>query len=432
MPAIPLIVIVALAALWFEYLSDPPKWTASEIDMLHSLWIGNLDPLPPAPTNSVADDQKAAKFGQQLFFDKRLSGNGQIACSTCHRPGQRFTDGLAKGRAIGESKRNTPSIIGAAYSPWLYWDGRRDSLWSQAISPLEDPNEHGGTRMQYVHLIASDPGYRKIYEELFGRLPDLSDRNRFPEMAAPVANPTWNSAWLAMAEKDRELVNRIYSNIGKSIAAYERTLMPGSSRFDAYVEAVTSGDEASQHQLFNRDEVMGLRLFLGEANCTQCHNGPLFTNNEFHNTGVISFPGEVPDQGRIKGVRAVQLDPFNCLGSYADSPANDSRVNDRSANSCMELRFVRTGRDLLGAIRTPSLRNLEGTGPFMHKGQLATIADVLDHYNRAPLAMIGHNEAKPLELSGRELQQLESFLLSLAAPPATPDHWLEPPDRIRH
>ena len=163
---------------------------------------------------------------------------------------------------------------------------------------------------------------------------------------------------------------------------------------------------------------MGLRLFLGEANCTQCHNGPLFTNNEFHNTGVISFPGEVPDQGRVKGVRAVQLDPFNCLGTYADTSEID----------CAELRFVRTGSDLIGAIRTPSLRNLEGTNPYMHKGQLATIAEVLEHYNRAPLAMIGHNEAEPLDLSGRELLQLESYLGSLAAPPATPPQWLEPPD----
>ncbi len=416
--AIPIILIGALVALWLSEFSNPPKWTESEIDILHSLWIGNLGPLASDPSNAVADDPRAVEFGHHLFFDKRMSGNGQIACSTCHRPGQRFTDGLPKGQAIGESKRNTPSIIGVAYSPWLYWDGRRDSLWSQAISPLEDANEHGGSRMQYVHLIDTDPTYRKIYEDLFGKLPDISDRDRFPDKAGPVSDPALNAAWLAMAKNDREIANRIYSNIGKSIAAYERILVPGSSRFDTYVEAVVSGDEVSQQQILSRDEIMGLRLFLGAANCTQCHNGPLFTNNEFHNTGVISFPDEVPDQGRVKGVRAVQLDPFNCLGSYADASEID----------CAELRFVRTGSDLIGAIRTPSLRNLEGTNPYMHKGQLATIAEVLEHYNRAPLAMIGHNEAEPLDLSGRELLQLESFLGSLAAPPATPPQWLESPD----
>jgi cytochrome c peroxidase len=268
-----------------------------------------------------------------------------------------------------------------------------------------------------VHLIATNAGYKKAYEDLFGALSDISDPDRFPDRAGPVTDPGLNAAWQAMTEEDREIANRIYSNIGKSIAAYERILVPGSSRFDTYVETVLSGDDASQHQTLTRDEIMGLRLFLGEANCTQCHNGPLFTNNEFHNTGVISFPEEVPDRGRVEGVRAVQLDPFNCLGSYADASEVD----------CAELRFVRTGPELIGAVRTPSLRNLEGTNPYMHKGQIATIAEVLEHYNRAPLAMIGHNEAEPLGLSGRELHQLESFLGSLAAPPATPRQWLEPP-----
>lgn len=412
-----LLLAVTLAALWLGYSALPTNWTDAEIKLLHSLWIGSLNPLTIDASNSVADDPRAAKLGQHLFFDKRMSGNGTIACSTCHQPERRFTDGLSKGQAIGQSKRNTPSIIGVAYSPWLYWDGRRDSLWSQAISPLEDPNEHGGNRMYYVHLVATDPDYKYAYEEIFGILPNLSDQNRFPANAAPVANPEWNAAWLKMTEEDRDIANKIYSNIGKSIAAYERILMPGPSRFDHYVEAVMSGDEETQQQLFNNDEKMGLRLFLGKANCTQCHNGPLLTNNEFHNTGVISFPEEIPDQGRVKGVLAVQLDPFNCLGAYADASDND----------CAELRFVRTGPELIGAIRTPSLRNLEDTEPFMHKGQLKTIAEVLDHYNRAPMAMIGHNEAKPLGFSARELQQLESFLGSLAAPPATPGQWLQPP-----
>lgn len=422
LPIMALLVTVVIIAWWLESSARSNSWTEAEIETLQSLWIGSLAALSPDPSNAVADDPRAAKFGQQLFFDRRLSVNAAISCSTCHQPERRFTDGLPKGLAIGESKRNTPSIVGAAYSPWLYWDGRRDSLWSQAISPLEDVNEHGGSRMQYVHLIVTDPGYKKTYEEIFGLLPDLSDRDRFPENATPITNTQWNNvewnhAWRKMTEQDRHVSNKIFSNIGKSIAAYERLLMPGPSRFDAYVEAVMSGNEASQQQLFNDDEIMGLRLFIGEANCTQCHNGPLLTNNEFHNTGVTSFPGEVPDKGRVQGVRNIQLDPFNCLGPYADSNAND----------CSELRFARTGPELIGAMRTPSLRNLEGTSPFMHKGQMATLAQVLDHYNRAPLAMIGHNETEPLNLSRRELKQLESFLESLAAAIATPPEWLEAP-----
>ncbi len=150
----------------------------------------------------------------------------------------------------------------------------------------------------------------------------------------------------------------------------------------------------------------GLRLYISEANCTQCHNGPLFTNHEFHNTGVISFPGEVPDKGRAVGVREVLQHPFNCRGQYSDDPEQQ----------CAELEYARTGIELVGAFKTPSLRNLENTAPFMHKGQIATVSEVLEHYNMAPDAMIGHNEAKALALSGRELMQLEAFLSTLAAP----------------
>ncbi|MDH3275651.1 MAG: cytochrome-c peroxidase, partial [Gammaproteobacteria bacterium] len=156
---------------------------------------------------------------------------------------------------------------------------------------------------------------------------------------------------------------------------------------------------------FSDDEAWGLRLFIGAANCTQCHNGPLLTNNEFHNTGVLSSPGDLPDKGRVTGVQEALADPFNCLGEYSDDPLRQ----------CAELRFVRTGSELVGAVRTPSLRNVALTSPYMHKGQLATLADVLQHYNEAPDAMIGHNEAKPLGLGARELQKLEAFLNTLTA-----------------
>lgn len=386
---ITLLVLCLIASIYLQPASSSP-WTANEIEILRSLRIEGLPPLPADPANAVADDPATAKFGQQLFFDPRMSGNGGISCSTCHQPARRFTDGLKKGQAIATSKRNTPSIVGAAYSPWLYWDGRRDSLWSQALSPLEDPAEHGGDRAQIVQLIGTDPLYRATYESLFGDFPDPSDH---------------------------ESVNRVFANIGKSIAAYERLLMPGPSRFDAYVAIVTEAEQAAGQSILTDDEVMGLRLFIGEAACTQCHNGPLFTNHEFHNTGVISFPGEVPDKGRVAGVREVLADPFNCIGPYSDDPERN----------CAELEYARSGPELVGAMRTPSLRNLGGTAPYMHKGQLETLGEVLQHYNGAPPAMIGHNEAKPLQLNDRELGQIEAFLGTLDAPLATPDKWLVPP-----
>ncbi len=409
---------VGLAVLFAYRPVTHPAWTEVELGDIQSLWIGHLPAPPVDATNAVAGDERAARFGQALFFDSRLSANGGISCATCHQPIRRFTDGLQKGVAIGVSKRNTPSIVGAAYSPWLYWDGRRDSLWSQALSPLEDPAEHGGHRMQHVRLIADDEIYRNRYEEIFGALPDFSDRARFPDAAAPNVDPVLDAAWSSMSETDRRSVNRVFANIGKAIAAYERLLVPGRSRFDDYVDAVRAGDGAAQERLLSADEAQGLRLFIGEARCTECHNGPLFTNNEFHNNGVLAFPGDLPDTGRSSGLRLLQADPFNCLGEYSDEPEP----------TCGELRFARTGIELIGAMRTPSLRNLQDTAPFMHRGQLATLEDVLDHYNRAPLAMIGHNEAKPLGLSRRELKQLEAFLGTLGSPLATPPEWLSAPD----
>ena len=368
-----------------------PTWTPAEITLLESLALQNLTPLPSDPTNAVADDPRAAAFGHRLFFDPRMSANGMISCATCHQPIRHFTDGLERGVAIGQSKRNTPSIVGTAYSPWLYWDGRKDSQWSQALSPLEDPNEHGSSRLQVLSVIASDAGYRDSYEQLFGAPPDL----------------------LQPLE-----IDRAFANVGKAIAAYERLLVPGAARFDDYVRHVVDGGDHLDQAHLSVAELRGLRLFIGEAQCTQCHNGPLLTNNEFHNTGLLSPPGETPDRGRIDGVRSVQDDPFNCLGPFNDDPAKN----------CAELRFARTGADLIGATRTPSLRNVAATQPFQSKGQLATLASVLEHYNEAPMAMIGHNEAKPLGLADWELRALAAFLGALAAPVAADTRWLEPPE----
>jgi cytochrome c peroxidase len=378
------------AAIWYYWPAAPRPWTEADIEQLQSLSLASLAPPPKDPSNTVADDPAAAEFGHALFFDARLSGNGGISCATCHQPIRRFTDGLPRGQAIGTSKRNTPSIVGTAYSPWLYWDGRRDSLWAQALSPLEDPKEHGSDRHHVVALILNDAAYRARYQQLFGELPDLDDA---------------------------QAVSRAFANIGKALAAYERLLLPGSSRFDDYVAALVASDTERQAELFSDEEVAGLQLFIGAANCTQCHNGALFTNNEFHNTGVISFPGELPDNGRVAGVREVIANEFNCRGAYSDD----------ATRRCPELDYVRTDQALTGAFRTPSLRNLDNTAPFMHQGQIATLAGVLEHYNTAPLAMIGHNEAKPLKLRRSELRQLEAFLLTLASPIDADDTWLRAP-----
>lgn len=415
--AIGLAVTLAGAAWFFLRPAVQPVWTDHELDMMESLWIANLPPLPPDPSNAVADDPLAARFGHRLFFDPRLSGNGEFACSSCHQPERRFTDGRLTGAALGDSERNTPSIVGTAYSPWLYWDGRKDSQWSQALSPLEDPNEQGGNRVALARLVDGDPEYRRAYTELFGILPDLSDADRVPAAAGPIPGTFLETAWNAMDPADREAITRVFVNIGKAIAAYERLLVPGPSRFDRYIEAISRGDALQAGAILNADEATGLRLFMGKARCIECHNGPLLTNNEFHNTGIMSAAGKIPDRGRIDGIRQARDDPFNCLTDFSDDPLKD----------CAELRFARTGAEVVGALRTPSLRNLQGTAPYSHQGQTPSLERMMLHYDRAPLSIIGHNEAKPLGLSRRERAQLEAFLATLDAPLVTAPQWLSPP-----
>ncbi len=411
------VLAAALGGAWWWQAAPSGPWTEAELALIRTLNIAALPPLPPDPSNAVADSADAARLGHLLFFDKRLSRDGSIACASCHQPERRFTDGLPTARALGNSRRNTMSIVGSAHSPWFYWDGRKDSQWSQALSPLEDPAEHGSNRMRLAHLLTEDAHYHALYAKLFGAAPDFSDATRFPPDAGPLPEAQWQGAWDAMQEADRQLVNGVFANLGKALAAYERKLQPGPARFDAYADALMRGDAEAASAIFTQDQAAGLRLFIGEGRCLQCHNGPLFTNNEFHNTGLLPVAGSVPDQGRMPALALLRADPFNCVGAFSDA----------QSAQCTEFNFMRSGPELIGAMRTPSLRNLGGTEPYMHKGQMPSLAAALQHYNDAPLALIGHNEAEPLGFSRRELRQLEAFLMTLDAPLATDPQWLRAP-----
>ena len=265
------------------------QWTEAELALLRLQWIGSLPALPPDPSNQYADDPAAARLGHQLFFDTRLSVNGKVACATCHVPQNNFTDGLAKARAIGESSRSTPTVIGVAHSPWFFWDGRSDSQWSQALGPMEAKVEHGGNRTQYARILYNNPQYRSSYEMLFGKLPNLNDGNRFPENASPTGSERERSSWLSMTTADRDAVNRVFANMGKAIAAYQRKLMPGAARFDRYVESVLNENKDEAAKYLSENELAGLKLFIGKARCVTCHQGPLFTNHGFHNDTTPRF-----------------------------------------------------------------------------------------------------------------------------------------------
>jgi cytochrome c peroxidase len=393
------IVLVLSATMAGVAGSARHDWTSAQLEELRSMSIAELEPLPSDPTNRVADDPRAAALGKRLFLDTRLSSNGRVACSTCHQPDRDFQDGTALASGVGTTARRTMPIAGMARSPFLFWDGRKDSLWAQALGPLESPVEHGGTRAQYAHVIAD--AYGREYEQLFGALPDLS---RVPRSAGPVPDRKAALAWNALSSGQRDDVTRVFVNIGKAIAAYERQIQFGASRFDKYVAAVTAGQ--SRQSILAEDEIAGLRLFIGGANCTQCHNGPLFTSNEFHNTGVPPRPELPIDDGRLTGATGVLRDEFNCRSGWSDA-----------REGCSELEFILTGEHALDrAYKVPSLRNVAERAPYMNAGQFATLSDVLDHYNRAPAAATGHSELRPLRLKTRELRQLQAFLRTLSGP----------------
>lgn len=356
-----------------------------------------LEPVPPDPSNRWADDPRAADFGKRLFFEPRLSSNGRIACGSCHDPRREFQDDVALAKGVGTTERRTMPIAGTAYSPFLFWDGRKDSQWAQALGPLESPVEHGGTRARYAHVVAEH--YRADYERLFGPLPELSG---VPKEAGPVADTTARAAWERMPRAQRDAVTGVFVNLGKAIAAYERRIVYSPSRFDRFMSAWKANGTPPKDRL-TKDEVAGLELFVGKANCIQCHNGPLLTNNEFHNTGVPRRPGIAADRGRFPGIALVRSDEFNCRSRWSDAGGN-----------CPELDALAAPRpELEGAFKVPSLRNVAARAPYMHAGQIATLADVLEHYNRAPAAASGHTELKPLKLSPAELRQLEAFLRTL-------------------
>lgn len=372
-----------------------------------------LPPPPPDPTNAHADNPAAARLGQALFFEQRFSSNGQHACATCHDPARAFTDGepLADGVG-GRTQRHTPTVLNAAYHRWQFWDGRADSLWSQALQPIENDLEMNFTRSGVAHVIHDDAGLRSAYEAVFGPLPPLGDEARFPRSAKPdaaAADDPRRLAWQAMSESDRDEVNRVAANVGKAIAAYERRLVSRSSPFDRFVAALRAGD-ANAHSLVSESAQRGLKLFIGTGKCRVCHSGPNFTDGEFHNTGVPPLAGGMPsDAGRYDGARKVVADPFNSAGRYSDAPDSDA---------AQLLRFLSNPSENWGLFKTPSLRNAAATPPYMHQGQFATLAEVVRFYStRENAVSMGHHRQEtiltPLNLSPEEQADLVAFLETL-------------------
>lgn len=382
-----------IAASWVypALASEPYQFNAEDRAFLGGLSLSNIGRPTNTAGNEVLDNEGAARFGKQLFFDARLSKNGNVSCATCHDPGKYFTDGLRHSQGIGFTKRNAPSILLSAWSPWQYWDGRKDSMWSQALGPLEADVEHGMSREGIAEIIAEH--YSDSYRSVFG-------------------------------PSDFEVgdTTRVFVNVGKALMAYEYRLALKPAKFDRFAELIANNEDVAAKSVFNADEVAGLRLFMGKGNCISCHNGPLFTNFEFHNVGIPEDDEQQVDLGRFSGVKKLALDEFTCL----------SRFSSASPDECLEMKFLKVdGPELVGAFKTPSLRNVAMTAPYMHAGQFATLEAVIEHYNKPKPPFYDrkqhpnrpHFDILPLRLTEEEKAQIVAFLKTMTSPLPEEDEW---------
>ncbi|MEM7135601.1 MAG: cytochrome c peroxidase [Myxococcota bacterium] len=372
-------------------------WSGSELGVLQSLSWSSAGKPPRDRTNRVQEDPRAVALGRALFFDPSISGTGEVSCASCHQEELAFTDGRATAKGIAVLDRNAPSVIGGARQRWFYWDGRRDSLWAQALVPMEAAREMGSSRLAVVRRIRDDGEHRAAYEDLFGPLPVL-DGLSMPH-AGPIGPEAHRRAWRKIPVRTRRTINAAFANLGKAIAAFESTLDFGPARFDHYVDAGAKGNVLSER------EMAGLKLFLDPKNqCLKCHNGPAFTNGGFHNIGTGSADPEHPDVGRIAGLQSAILDEFNCLGRYSDD-----RVH------CNELEHLAPEAHLAGAFKVPSLRGVHKTAPYMHDGRFESLREVLEFYRAPPpkSPAMPHELIALPHLTDEDLNHLEAFLQTL-------------------
>jgi cytochrome c peroxidase len=385
--------------------------TIPATNVVEILKLSPLPELPPNPTNQYADNKDAALLGQHLFFDFRLSANGEISCATCHQAETNWTDQKPVSEGLETVSRNAPTLWNVAYQRWYFWDGRKDTLWSQALGPMEHPKEMGGSRLRSFLLIQSTEVYRSLYDKAFGPLPLLTSTPDSKD-ARPVAedpSDPMQQDWQTLKESDQEALNLVFSHIGKSMEAYQRQIISTDAPFDRFVDALRNDrKEAGKH--LSDAAIRGMVLFTGRGQCILCHIDSNFTDNEFHNIGLDR--GSRPlDQGRYPAIQQVKTDPFNGQGAYSD---------DTTLEANQALHYVAPKDNNLGEFKTPTLRNIAKTAPYMHDGRFKTLREVLEFYSTLPdTPAIGHREEslQALNLTEQELNDLEAFLTSLTGAP---------------
>ncbi|KPK26829.1 MAG: cytochrome C peroxidase [Nitrospira bacterium SG8_3] len=347
-------------------------WTGSSLSQ-EKVPLG-LPPVP-IPEDNPQTAEKIA-LGKKLFEDKRFSADGTISCAHCHDPAKAFADGLPVAEGIKKLKgtRNSPTVINSAYYTSQFWDGRRLTLEEQAKDPFLNPVEHGLGEKQGFHdfiinLIRKDKGYVEEFERVFGVKPEQIT----------------------------------IDHVVKAIASFERTVISGDSPFDRYVYGgvKTALSEAA---------IRGLELYKGKARCQECHaiseNHAVFTDNKFHNLGV----GFKKIQPRLRDI----VREFRMAKQQGQEP-DKSKFTDEEISELG--RFVVTLKTSdIGAFKTPTLRNIAVTGPYMHDGSMKTLEEVMDLYNKGGEKNPFLGSVRVLDLTAQEIKDIIEFMKALTSP----------------
>lgn len=356
--------LLAVAPVAWGQAAAPPGFSAREIQQ-----ILTLGPWPPAPSadpgNRVSGKAQAVELGRHLFRDPRMSPVGYIACVTCHQPDRSFTDLKARAHGLADLPRNTPTLLNLRQQKWFGWDGASDSLWMASIRPMLDSREFDSSPATVAKLFRRDPELAACYRKVF--------------QSSPLGDP------------QRTLVN-----VGKALAAYLETLVTARTPFDEFRDGLAGLPIVPYPAAAQR----GLKLFVGEAGCIACHQGPNFSDQLFHK--VLASPDSAADAGRLAGAVSLKNNRLNLTGAYNDDP--------RRTNQLATQRLA-AHEDMRGQFRTPSLRNVTATPPYMHDGRMDRLQDAVRHGGHGLPAPGGPLAAPPL--SSQQSGDLVAFLATL-------------------